>query len=95
MENNNFYTVRNFDGRIKDPDQRITQEISVAASNFAEILGKAVNPIIDLIWFSARLYGLIGVKGLQVRLARVALPLTPPPTHTHTPAHTHTHKPPA
>lgn len=65
MENNNFYTIRNLDGSIKDPDQRITQEIRIAAENFAEIWGKAVTPIIDITWFSVRLYSLIGLKGIQ------------------------------
>lgn len=50
---------------MTDADQRIADEdVKVAADAFAELFGRAIMPSIDLLWFSASLYRLMGARGV-------------------------------
>jgi len=61
---NAYYSLPNLDGRIKDPAQRLTQEVQDLSSNLATIFATAVTPAIDIIFFSSRLYSITGSNGL-------------------------------
>lgn len=74
MTHSHFYSLRHRDGRVQDADQRIAEEVTVAADAFAELFGRAIMPSIDLVWFSASLYRLMGIRGV-VYLAVYVRPL--------------------
>jgi len=61
---NVFYSAKNVDKRIEDPQNRITNELKELSSSFAEICSQLFNPAFDFIWFSLRLYYTVGIKGL-------------------------------
>ena len=73
FKNNSFYTLRNLDKRVKDPDQRLTVEVQDTASEFAAILAHAITPFVDVAWFSWRLYTLVKAKGMRDFYLYVAL----------------------
>lgn len=68
-----LYALRHRDGRVTDADQRIAEEVKVAADAFAELFGRAIMPSIDLLWFSASLYRLMGARGVAYLAAYAAL----------------------
>jgi len=69
---NSFYTLRNLDKRISDPDQRITQELQELANDFSSVWGKAITPLIDITWFSFKLHSLLGLRGMSMLYGYVA-----------------------
>eukprot|EP00039_Didymoeca_costata_P000030 m.43872 g.43872 ORF g.43872 m.43872 type:complete len:1317 (-) comp10017_c0_seq2:599-4549(-) len=73
FEANAFYKLRNIDKRVTDPDQRLTQEIQEAATEFANIWGTSITPMVDVLWFSYRLYRVITVRGMRDLYLYIAL----------------------
>jgi ABC-type uncharacterized transport system fused permease/ATPase subunit len=73
MTHGHFYALRHRDGRVTDADQRIAEEVKVAADAFAELFGRAIMPSIDLLWFSASLYRLMGARGVAYLAAYAAM----------------------
>ncbi|CAE8635527.1 unnamed protein product [Polarella glacialis] len=58
-----FYTLAQLDGRIKDADQIISQEIADFAQLFSNIWGSLVKPSVDIAWFSFKLFKFLGPWG--------------------------------
>ena len=55
MSNDNFYKLSQVDGRIKDPEQRICEDIFSAVFGFwSTILFNSAAPLVKLIYFSYR-----------------------------------------
>lgn len=69
---NAFYTLRNLDKRVTDLDQRLTSEASELSAAFSEIWAKAITPVVDVLWFSLRLYAVVGTQGMTSMAAFVA-----------------------
>lgn len=68
-----FFTLA-LDGRIKDADQILSQEMSDFAQLFSSIWGSLVKPGVDLIWFTSRLLLTLGGGGtLQLNLYSLAV----------------------
>ena len=73
FKNNSFYKLRNLDKRIADPDQRLTVEMQDATNEFATIWGHAITPLVDVTWFTYRLYQLVSFRGMRDFYTYIAL----------------------
>jgi ABC-type uncharacterized transport system fused permease/ATPase subunit len=73
FRNNSFYKLRNIDKRITDPDQRLTVEVEDATSEFAAIFGHAITPLVDVTWFTFRLYQLVNFSGMRTFYTYIGL----------------------
>jgi ABC-type uncharacterized transport system fused permease/ATPase subunit len=59
-----YYNARAIDRRIRDPDQRITQEVTELAQSMASIFAASLTPLLDTTYFGWRLYSQLGVTGV-------------------------------
>lgn len=64
FNSNNFYQLKSLDRRVLDADQRVTREIQDLASSFSAIWCLAITPMVDIGWFSGRLFSLLGPQQL-------------------------------
>ncbi len=55
-----FYQVVNIDSRIKNPDQRITNDIEKFSNSFANLYSNIAKPVLDMILFTKSLSNKIG-----------------------------------
>ena len=58
-----YYQICNLDNRIKNPDQRLTQDIEKWATSFSNLYSNFSKPMLDIILFSRKLAELVGWKG--------------------------------
>eukprot|EP00753_Platysulcus_tardus_P013953 PLAT3937.2.p1 GENE.PLAT3937.2~~PLAT3937.2.p1 ORF type:complete len:529 (+),score=283.26 PLAT3937.2:72-1589(+) len=63
MDRMTFYKVTNLDGRISNPDQRLTQDVQKWATSLSLLYNNFTKPLLDIILFSRRLADLLGWKG--------------------------------
>jgi len=71
----------------QDVDQRITRDVERLAGDMAALVPTMVKPVVDILWFSTRLWALTGRRGMAVLYIyaalgfgclRCAAPHTPP-----------------
>jgi ABC-type uncharacterized transport system fused permease/ATPase subunit len=60
----NFYCAKNLDKRISDIDQRLTKEVVDLSKEFPKMFASAVTPLFDVLWFTGRMFSLLGVGGM-------------------------------
>jgi ABC-type uncharacterized transport system fused permease/ATPase subunit len=63
--NNSFYVLRELDGRIKDPEQRIANDVQEFSEKFAAFFREGIKPLIDVVIYGVRLKMLIGFQGFS------------------------------
>ena len=56
MKQQTYYRVDNLDGRLSNPDQCLTEDVSHFCSELAHIYSHISKPIFDIILMSAQLY---------------------------------------
>merc|ERR1711871_1791439 len=61
---NLFYTLKNIDGRIADPEQRIADDVRDLCQTFAELVTGLIKPMAEITVFGAQLHGLLGAKNM-------------------------------
>jgi ATP-binding cassette subfamily D (ALD) protein 3 len=61
-----FYQICNLDDRIMNPDQRLTVDIQKWAVSLANLYSNFAKPLLDLILFSRKLKGLVGIEGIAL-----------------------------
>eukprot|EP00811_Abedinium_folium_P027471 NODE_4169_length_1927_cov_4.325000.p1 GENE.NODE_4169_length_1927_cov_4.325000~~NODE_4169_length_1927_cov_4.325000.p1 ORF type:complete len:570 (+),score=185.67 NODE_4169_length_1927_cov_4.325000:25-1710(+) len=57
------FVLSHIDDRIKNADQIISQEMTDLADQFTKLWGSLVHPVVDITWFSWRLFQLVGTTG--------------------------------
>lgn len=63
LENLTYYKMTNLDGRITNPDQRLTQDIDKWALCLSNLYSNLTKPILDIFLFSRKLGEIVGVEG--------------------------------
>jgi len=58
-----YYQICNLDNRIKNPDQRLTQDIEKWATSLSNLYSNFSKPLLDIILFSRKLAELVGWQG--------------------------------
>ena len=51
---------------VQDIDQRLTRDVERLCSDLTALIPSMVKPVVDLAWFSAQLWRLLGAKGTGV-----------------------------
>ena len=51
---------------MQDIDQRLTRDVERLCSDLTALIPSMVKPVVDLAWFSAQLWRLLGAKGTGV-----------------------------
>lgn len=64
-----YYQICNLDNRIKNPDQRLTQDIEKWASSLSNLYSNFSKPLLDIILFSRKLSELVGWEGPMMMIA--------------------------
>lgn len=64
-----YYQICNLDNRIKNPDQRLTQDIEKWASSLSNLYSNFSKPLLDIILFSKKLSELVGWEGPAMMIA--------------------------
>jgi ABC-type uncharacterized transport system fused permease/ATPase subunit len=67
-----FYTVAALGG-VRDADQRLTRDAERLADDLAALVPTLVKPVVDVAWFSWRLWRLTGARGGAILYAYAAL----------------------
>lgn len=62
-KNLSFYKICNLDGRIQNPDQRLTQDTEKWANSLASLYLNFTKPVLDMYLFSKKLSQLVGWEG--------------------------------
>ena len=57
----------------QDVDQRITRDVERLAGDMAALVPTMVKPVVDILWFSTRLWALTGRRGMAVLYIYAAL----------------------
>jgi ABC-type uncharacterized transport system fused permease/ATPase subunit len=63
FRDNAFYNARSVDRRVRDPDQRVTQEVSELAQAMASVFASSLTPLLDASFFGYRIYSTLGAAG--------------------------------
>jgi ATP-binding cassette subfamily D (ALD) protein 3 len=63
LESMNYYKITNLDHRIRNPDQRLTQDVEKWAISLSLLFNSLTKPLLDVIVFSKKLAELVGVEG--------------------------------
>ena len=58
-----YYQICNLDNRIKNPDQRLTQDIEKWSTSLAQLYSNFSKPLLDILLFSRKLAELVGWQG--------------------------------
>jgi len=69
LSHRRFYRLAHFQGGIPDADQRVTSEMQELAQQLSSMVGKVLTPTLDLLWFSGRIYSLLGSHGVGILAA--------------------------
>jgi ATP-binding cassette subfamily D (ALD) protein 3 len=64
-----YYQICNLDNRIKNPDQRLTQDIEKWATSLSNLYSNFSKPLLDIILFSRKLSELVGWEGPSMMIA--------------------------
>lgn len=64
-----YYQICNLDNRIKNPDQRLTQDIEKWATSLSNLYSNFSKPLLDIILFSRKLSELVGWQGPAMMIA--------------------------
>lgn len=64
-----YYQICNLDNRIKNPDQRLTQDIEKWATSLSNLYSNFSKPLLDIILFSKKLSELVGWEGPAMMIA--------------------------
>lgn len=65
----NYYKITNLDSRIKNPDQRLTQDVEKWAASVSLLFNSLTKPAVDIVLFSKKLSELVGVEGPLLMIA--------------------------
>ena len=66
ISNLKFYQIVQLDNRIKNPDQKITQDIDKFAQSFAKLYTNMTKPLLDMILFTKSLSDKVGFKTVSI-----------------------------
>ena len=82
-----FYQVFNIDGRIRNPDQRITSDIEKFSDAFADLYSNITKPVLDMILFTRTLgqklgYSTVSLSFVWYGLSALLLKYISPPMGT-------------
>lgn len=66
ISNLKFYQIVQLDNRIKNPDQKITQDIQMFAQAFSKLYTNITKPLLDMILFTKSLSDKIGFKTVSL-----------------------------
>merc|ERR1719191_1573674 len=58
-----YYKLSQIDGRVRDADQVIAQEMQDLSTQFTAIWSSVIRPFADISYFSFRLFRLLGASG--------------------------------
>lgn len=58
-----FYQMSNIDQRIKNPDQRLTDDITRWSESLSQLYSNVSKPVLDIIMFSKKLANVVGWEG--------------------------------
>ena len=72
---NTFYSLKQIDGRILDPEQRISDDVAELSKTVAELSVNVVKPILYVVSYGTVLQSLIGFDGLKYVAGYVAVGL--------------------
>jgi ATP-binding cassette subfamily D (ALD) protein 3 len=64
-----YYQICNLDNRIKNPDQRLTQDVEKWANSLSNLYSNFSKPLLDIILFSKKLAELVGWEGPGMMIA--------------------------
>jgi ATP-binding cassette subfamily D (ALD) protein 3 len=64
-----YYQICNLDNRIKNPDQRLTQDIEKWANSLSTLYSNFSKPLLDIVLFSRKLAELVGWQGPAMMIA--------------------------
>ncbi|XP_069128323.1 ATP-binding cassette sub-family D member 3-like [Argopecten irradians] len=68
-----YYKMCNLDNRISNPDQLLTQDVDKFCDSVAELYSNLSKPILDVILYSVKLTGSIGIQGPAKMLVYLAV----------------------
>ena len=60
MADSNFYRMVQIDGRISDPQQRLTADVEKFATDACEITTGLIQPVVEIIWWTRGIRALVG-----------------------------------
>jgi len=63
LTGNTFYAVANLDSRVENADQLITQDVNKFCRAISELYCNLAKPSLDVVLFSAQLWGAVGAAG--------------------------------
>ena len=69
LDTMNYYKITNLDHRIKNPDQRFTQDVEKWAASLSVLFTSLTKPTVDIILVSKKLAELVGVEGPLLMIA--------------------------
>eukprot|EP01060_Flectonema_neradi_P017156 TRINITY_DN2395_c0_g1_i2.p1 TRINITY_DN2395_c0_g1~~TRINITY_DN2395_c0_g1_i2.p1 ORF type:complete len:1303 (+),score=257.75 TRINITY_DN2395_c0_g1_i2:40-3948(+) len=72
LKNNAFYRVRNIDGRVKDPDTRMTQEVQDLSEHLSAILSRSIQPLANVCWLLYRMRSMASSEAMTPLLIYMA-----------------------
>jgi ATP-binding cassette subfamily D (ALD) protein 3 len=64
-----YYQICNLDNRIRNPDQRLTQDIEKWSTTLANLYSNFSKPVLDIVLFSKKLSELVGWEGPAMMIA--------------------------
>lgn len=64
-----YYQICNLDNRIKNPDQRLTQDIEKWATSLSNLYSNFTKPLLDIVLLSRKLAELVGWEGPTMMIA--------------------------
>eukprot|EP01097_Dermamoeba_algensis_P006322 TRINITY_DN3955_c0_g1_i1.p1 TRINITY_DN3955_c0_g1~~TRINITY_DN3955_c0_g1_i1.p1 ORF type:complete len:688 (+),score=132.04 TRINITY_DN3955_c0_g1_i1:38-2065(+) len=64
-----YYKLNNLDTRIRNPDQILTQDLEKFSRSIVDLYSNIAKPIVDIVIFTRKLSGAIGVSGPAYMLA--------------------------
>ncbi|CAI2360618.1 unnamed protein product [Moneuplotes crassus] len=64
-----YYQICNLDNRIKNPDQRLTQDIEKWATSLSNLYSNFSKPLLDIVLLSRKLAELVGWEGPAMMIA--------------------------
>ena len=65
FEGNNLYLASRLGG-MGDADQRITRDVDRLCDDVASLIPNMVKPVVDIVWFTSRLWALTGARGMGI-----------------------------